>query len=273
MDQIHCGYRSRDVIRGFSARCSGKEIVGILGPNGSGKTTLLLAVSGLITPRSGTICVAGRNVATQSPRWLAAHIATVPQRIEFSFGFRCLSVVLMGRYPHLDHWGGYSEHDRTVALQAMEELGIVHLAHRPIQEVSGGEAQLVIIARALAQQTPIILMDEATASLDAARRIQVFDLIAAKNGQGATVVCVMHDLNLAALYCHRLIFLKEGKTYAEGRTEDVFADDILSEVYETEIKITRHPVTAAPQAHFVPGFGHGRGVPALACSGLRGRPD
>jgi len=158
----------------------------------------------------------------------------------------------MGRYPHLDNWGGYSPRDLDVAVSALEETKIAHLAQRYIGEVSGGEAQMVMVARALAQETEILLLDEATSNLDVARKVQVFDLLAEKNRQGATLLCVMHDLNLAALYCMRLIFLKNGAVAADGRTEDVFNDRTLSEIYETEIRVSAHPVTGSPQAHFVP---------------------
>jgi cobalamin transport system ATP-binding protein len=123
-----------------------------------------------------------------------------------------------------------------------------------------------------AQQTEILLLDEATSNLDVARKIQVFDLLAAKNLRGSTVLCVMHDLNLAALYCRRLIFLKNGRVAADGKTEDVFNDRNLSEIYETEIKVSRHPVTGSPQAHFVPSHNSGNGgshVLSRSGSGVR----
>ncbi|MBI4963280.1 MAG: ABC transporter ATP-binding protein [Desulfomonile tiedjei] len=252
---LHCGYGSTEVLKGISLKVPAGEMAGLLGPNGSGKTTLLLALTGVLPIRSGSIRVEGVDISRQDSRWKARLMASVPQRSEFAFPFKCLSVVLMGRYPHLDSWGGYSPKDLEVAVSALEETKISHLAQRYIGEVSGGEAQMVMVARALAQETEILLLDEATSNLDVARKVQVFDLLAEKNRQGGTMLCVMHDLNLAALYCRRLIFLKSGRVAADGKTEDVFNDRNLSEIYETEIRVSRHPITGSPQAHFVPNQG------------------
>jgi iron complex transport system ATP-binding protein len=253
-----CGYGNRDVLNGITLRIESGEMTGILGPNGSGKTTLLLTLAGVIPIRSGSIHVAGFDIREQRALWIAQQVASVPQRQEVSFAFPCLSLVLMGRYPYLSGWGGYSARDMEIALQAMEETRTAHLARRSVKEVSGGEAQMVTIARALAQDTEILLLDEATSNLDVARKIEVFDLLRERNRSGATLLCVLHDLNLAALYCKRLIFLKDGKVALDGPTAEIFNDGNLSEIYETEIRVSQHPVTGNPQAHFVP---RGDGLP------------
>ena len=147
------------------------------------------------------------------------------------------------------------------ALDAMEQTETLHLAQRMITEVSGGEGQRVIIARALAQKSEILLLDEATSSLDVAKKIQVFDLLKDKNREGTTVLCAMHDLNLAALYCRRLIFLKHGTIVLDGPTEETFRERELSEIYDADIRISAHPVTGSPQAHFVPGRADRCGAP------------
>jgi len=266
VESLRCGYGSRDVIQGISLKVNPGEMTGILGPNGSGKTTLVLALAGVIPVREGSIRVAGEDIGIKGARWTARQVASVPQRSEISFPFKCLSLVLMGRYPYLNGWGSYSKKDVDAALEAMESTETTYLAHRKVREISGGEAQMVTIARALAQQTGILLLDEATSSLDVAHKIRIFDVLQEKNRQGATVLCVMHDLNLAALYCNRLIFLKKGVVALDGKTEDVFTDENLSQIYETEIRVVRHPVTGAPQAHFVPGAnGH------ICCGSLRQR--
>ncbi len=159
----------------------------------------------------------------------------------------------MGRYPHLQGWGDYSRQDLDLALAAMEQTGILHLATRLLPEVSGGEAQMVMIARALAQEAPILLLDEATSALDAAHKIQIFDLLKEKNRQGLTLLGVMHDINLAALYCQRLVFLKNGQIMADGPKAATFTADFLSELYETEIQVGRHPITGDPAGLFCPG--------------------
>lgn len=252
VQNIFAGYHGHDVLKGVSFRITPQEMLGILGPNGSGKTTLIMALTGVMPLRSGEILLDGKTLNTFSNRQIAKRLACVPQKSEISFHFTNMSVVLMGRYPYLDPWLGYSKQDREVATHAMKQTNVLELANRSIKEVSGGEAQLVTIARALAQRTEILTLDEATSNLDAARKIQVFDLLAKKNKEGSTIICVLHDLNLAALYCKRLIFLKYGKIILDGPTEDVFKDKFLSDIYETDIRVSQHPVTGAPQAHFVP---------------------
>jgi iron complex transport system ATP-binding protein len=253
IDSLHCGYGDREVLKGIDLRLDAGEMTGILGPNGGGKSTLLLAIAGVIPVRSGSIRLGGKEIARTEARWKARRMASVPQRSTYLFPFRCLSVVLMGRYPYLRSWGDYSRRDMGVALEVMDQTDILPLAQRRITEVSGGESQMVIIARALAQEAEVLLLDEATSSLDVARKIQVFDLLREKNRQGMTLLCVMHDLNLAALYGRRLVFLKEGKVVLDGPTSEVFNDYNLSRIYEADIRVSRHPVTGVPQAHFVPG--------------------
>lgn len=250
---LSCGYGKREVLKGIDLQLKEGELAGILGPNGSGKSTLILALSGVLSYRSGSITVAGEEISRATARWRAKQMASVPQKSELTFPFKCLSVVLMGRYPYLSRWGGYSEEDMKKALDAMEQTDTIQFAQRMITEVSGGEAQRVVIARALAQETSILLLDEATSSLDVAKKIQVFDLLKRKNLQGTTLLCAMHDLNLAALYCKRLIFLKDGRIVLDGSTHETFNDRNLSEIYETDVRVSTHPTTGSPQAHFVPG--------------------
>jgi iron complex transport system ATP-binding protein len=250
---LRCGYGKREVLKGIDLHLHAGEMTGILGPNGSGKSTLLLAIAGVMPIWSGSVRLLGQDVQDKGSRWRARRMASVPQRTTVTFPFRCLSLVLMGRYPYLTGWGGYSQQDMDVALRVMERTDTLHLAQRRINEVSGGESQLVIISRALAQETDILLLDEAASSLDAARKIQVFDLLREKNRQGTTLLCVMHDLNLAALYCRRLVFLKDGKVALDGPTTEIFNDENLSQIYETDIRVSRHPIDGIPQAHFVPG--------------------
>jgi iron complex transport system ATP-binding protein len=253
---LFCGYGKTEVLKGVNLHLKPGEFAGILGPNGSGKSTLLFALAGVLPYSSGSILVNGEEIAGTTARFRARLMASVPQRSEISFPFKCLSIVLMGRYPFLSRFGGYSPQDMDSALSSMEQTETIHLAQRMITEVSGGEAQRVIIARALAQETGILLLDEATSNLDVAKKIQVFDLLRRKNAKGVTLLCAMHDLNLAALYCKRLIFLKSGKIVLDGPTNETFNNENLSKIYETDIRVSQHPVTGSPQAHFVPGLDH-----------------
>jgi len=248
-------YGQTVVLHGLNFHAAEGELIGLLGPNGSGKTTLLHCLSRVVPYNAGKVVVSGRDLAAYSARKLARVEASVPQRLEISFPFKCIEVVLMGRYPYQREFGTNNEDDLSKAMEAMRLTDTLDLAQRRINEVSGGEAQRVIIARALAQETAIILLDEATANLDVSHKIQMFDLFSEMNQRGRTFICAMHDLNLAALYCQRLIFLKDGQICIDGPTLETFTGENLSKVYQTEVKITEHPDTGAPQAMFVPGKG------------------
>lgn len=246
-------YGERQVLQHLDFHLGRGELVGLLGPNGSGKSTLLLTLGGVLTPRAGRVELAGEELSSFSARRLARVVASVPQRLGFSFPFTCVEVVLMGRYPHQQGWGGLRSQDLEKITEVMRLTETLHLAHRPITETSGGESQRVVIARALAQDSQVLLMDEATASLDAAHKIKIFDLLREKKHQQVTVLCAMHDLNLAALYCRRLIFLKDGRIVLDGPTRETFTEENLAAVYDTAVRVIRHPDTGAPQAIFVPG--------------------
>ena len=248
-------YGQTVVLHGLNFHAAEGELIGLLGPNGSGKTTLLHCLSRVVPFNAGKVVVSGRDLAAYSARELARVEASVPQRLEISFPFKCIEVVLMGRYPYQREFGTNSEDDLSKAMEAMRLTDTLDLAQRRINEVSGGEAQRVIIARALAQETAIMLLDEATANLDVSHKIQMFDLFSEMNQRGRTFICAMHDLNLAALYCQRLIFLKDGQISIDGPTLETFTGENLSKVYQTEVKIIEHPDAAAPQAMFVPGKG------------------
>ncbi|MBU2550891.1 MAG: ABC transporter ATP-binding protein [Proteobacteria bacterium] len=250
---VSCGYGRRQVLQGIDLDFANGEMVGVLGPNGSGKTTLLLAMSGVLPLKTGQIEIGGASLSNMSPKAQARRMASVPQRIERAFDLRVLSVVLMGRYPYISFLGGYQDRDRRIALEAMKDTGTVDFRDRLTGQLSGGEFQRVIIARALAQQTDVLLLDEATSGLDIARKVEIYDLLLEKNRGGETVVSAIHDLNLAALYCRRLVFLKQGRIVLDGPAEDVFTEENLAEVYGARIKVAPHPETGAPQAFLVPG--------------------
>lgn len=229
------------------------ELTGLLGPNGSGKTTLLSILAGALPGDTAAVTLAGRPMASLDALELARTVAWVPQHSSIPPGFSALEVVLMGRYPHQDRWSGESPTDHRLALEALEATAALPLARRPFGQLSGGEQRRVLIARALAQQPRVLILDEAAASLDPARTREIFDLLARLAGQGLTVLSAMHDLNLAALYCRRLILLKHGRVLAQGPTARVFDPRLLMDVYETELVLAPHPRTGAPQAHLVPG--------------------
>lgn len=247
------GYGGHAVLSDIDLTIAAGEMVGLLGPNGSGKTTLLLTLTGVLPPLGGRVRLGGQDLAALSARRLAQHVAAVPQRLAMVPELTVRSLVLMGRYPYLSFLGGYGPQDWRVAESAMAATGVSTLADRPCGALSGGELQRVCIARALAQGTDVLLLDEASANLDMARKVELHDLLAARNAAGTTVLAALHDLNLAALTCRRLIFLKHGRIEADGPVETVFTQSILSRIYETDIVVFPHPRTGTPQALAVPG--------------------
>jgi iron complex transport system ATP-binding protein len=253
VEALDLGYEDRLVLSGLNFQVKQGEFVGILGPNGSGKSTLLHALSGLLRPLHGRIDVKSEALGGLSSRLRAQTLAVVPQTTEVRFPFSCLEIVLMGRYPHRRRLGTLTDADLVRALKSMRRTTTTHLKERTITEISGGECQRVVIARALAQTPELLLLDEATSSLDVRKKLEIFEILKFFNEtQGLTVLCAMHDLNLAALYCRRLMFIKESRIAVDGPTDQVFTPEILTRVYETPMEVVRHPVHQRPYAVMLP---------------------
>jgi iron complex transport system ATP-binding protein len=265
---LRAGYGERDVLGGIDLAVARGEMVGLLGPNGAGKTTLLLTITGVLPPTGGSVRLGGRDLDRLPARDRAKLVAAVPQRAESAAELTVRALVLMGRYPYLSFLGGYGEDDEAAAQAAMEAVGLAGLGRRHLGELSGGEFQRALTARALAQAADVLVLDEASANLDIARKMELYALLAARNAAGTTIVAALHDINLAALYCRRLVFLKDGRIEADGPVADVFTQQTLSRIYETDILVLPHPRTGTPQALAVPAAGDsGHGL-----SG-HGRPD
>ena len=231
----------------LSLRLAPGEMAGIIGPNGSGKTTLLRILGGLLGPDRGEVSLAGRPVRAWRPRERARLLALVPQESQILFNFSVLEVVLMGRSPHLGLLGLERPRDFAAARDALHEMDLEGLEDRPLRGLSSGERQRALIARALAQQPSLILLDEPTAFLDLKHRLQIHEILGRLNGRdGLTVVSVSHDLNLAALYFSRLILLHRGRIAADGPPAEVLTAERVRQVYETEARIERDPETGAP---------------------------
>jgi len=251
--EVDFSYYDGLVIKSVSLGLKKRDIVGLIGPNGSGKTTLLRILSGFLPPKSGRVCLSGRDLGEMSRRDIARLIAVVPQELEMLFSFSVWEMVMMGRTPHARRLLGAGRHDREVVERVMERVGIQYLAQRPFQELSGGERQKVIVAMALAQEPDILLLDEPTVHLDINHQVEVLELLRRLNGEsGLTVLATMHDLNLAALYFDKLVLLNEGEIVSHGTPEEVLQEAHIRQVFEASVEIQKHPTLGVPHMVILP---------------------
>lgn len=220
------------------------EFVGLVGPNGAGKTTLLRSILGATTPETGTVSLDGDPVDALSARERSRRVAAVPQRTAIAFEFTVREVVEMGRYPHTPRLGRDPTPDHVDA--AMARTNVAHLADRSIDAVSGGERQRVLLARALAQDAPGLLLDEPTASLDINHQIRTLSLVADLAADGHTVLAAIHDLNLAARYCDRLLLMADGELTARGSPPAVLTGDAVQSAFDTRAVVRSDPLTGSP---------------------------
>ncbi len=248
-----CRYGAISALDGVTCTVEPGACVGIVGPNGSGKTTLLQTINGLLQPAGGTVYLDGRDVTSLNSRSIAREVAAVPQEGRAGVGFTVYEMVLMGRIPHLGRWERERDEDYRIVKASMEQTRTWVLGSRPFDALSGGERQRVIIARALAQQPRLLLLDEPTLHLDLSSQIETMDLLQELNAGGLTIIAVLHDLNLAALYCPRMIMLNEGRIVATGTPEDVLTEATIRAVYGLEVSIQPHPFVRAPTLVLKPG--------------------
>lgn len=247
-------YENTDVLKSLSFQIHKGDFFIILGPNGSGKTTLLKLFAGILKSAKGRIRLLDRPLETYSLKSLARNIAFVSQSAPVDFPFSVSEVVRMGRAPHLGMLALPQEKDLAIAHQAMTITGIDHLADRKIHQLSGGECQRVFIARAICQETGMILLDEPTASLDLAHQIRIMDLlINLKEKKDITVVMVSHDVNLAAMYGLHLLLLEAGRIISHGTPEDVLTIENLDTAYGCQLLVDESPLGNFPRVTPVPG--------------------
>lgn len=225
----------------------------IIGPNGSGKTTLMKVMAGLLKSQVDELEILNRPMDHYSRKALAQTIAFVPQMIPVDFPFTVTEIVLMGRSPYLGMLGLEQEKDLRIATQALSFTGVEHLAHRKLDQLSGGEQQRVFVAKAICQEPEIILLDEPTASLDLAHQVRLMDLMEKlKNERGITVVMVSHDVNLAAMYGDRLLLLNKGEMVRLGNPGEVLTFQTLEQVYGCTLLVDESPLGKTPRVTPVP---------------------
>lgn len=244
---ISAGYGSRLILRDVDLGVDGGEVLALVGPNGAGKSTLIRVISGVVAACAGQARLGELDLLRLSPAQRARRVAVVPQMIHLPEAFTVGEIVLMGRTPHLPLWAGEGRRDCEIAWRAMCQVHIEELSERRIDELSGGEQQRVVLARALAQEPQVLLLDEPTAHLDLRFQVGVLELVRAIAAESnLAVLMTLHDLNQAALYADRVAVLEAGQIVADGSASEVFTSDLLSRVYGVHVSVSTHPLRDVP---------------------------
>lgn len=254
VDTVSFRYRSTiPTLRDISFSVTRGEFLSFVGPNGSGKTTLLKLLDRIFPPDEGRIMLEGMPLEEYSRTELAKRVGFVPQDTTMVFPFTVMEIVLMGRAPHARGTLFESEHDRAIAVEALRLMDALHFADQPVTTLSGGEQQRVLIARALAQEPDILLLDEPNAHLDIAHQMDVFTIIRTLNRErGITVVSVSHDLNLAATFSDRIGMLVCGSLAALGSPTEVLTEENIASVFRTKVVVDANPAGRTPRVTLVP---------------------
>ncbi len=254
IENVSGGYGAADVVRNVSLSVPEGSILGLIGPNGSGKTTLLRLAGKALKPRAGRVRFRGRDISAVPLREFCREVAFVPQDIEVNFSFTVMELVLMGRIPHLRRLRSETALDVRIAEEALEETDSIHLREKMADELSAGERQRVVIARALAQQPRLLFLDEPTAHLDIGHQVQALDLLRRLNRErGLAIVMIQHDLNLAGAYCGRIALMNSGVLFKCGTPEEVLTKSNIESVYGTPVLVGENPSTKTPSVLLVPG--------------------
>lgn len=244
---LTCAYGDRLVLSELTLAARSGEVLALLGPNGSGKTTLLRSLARLLRPRAGTVLIEGRDVWTLRPHETARQVALAPQTERRDWPLTVEQAVQLGRAPHRGWILPYTSDDIRVVEQALENTGLVELRERPITELSGGEWRRMVLARALAQQAQILLLDEPTAGLDLKYQVEMLRLVRGlAKKKNLTVVITLHDLNYASVYGDRLALLHNHALVAIGSPAEILTESRITAAYNVPVTVTRHPVYGTP---------------------------
>jgi iron complex transport system ATP-binding protein len=247
---ISAGYGEKPIFHDIHLSLESGEFLGLIGPNGAGKSTLLRALTGVLPLQHGEILLQGKDQHTLNSRERARMISFVPQSEPTLFEFTVRDVTMMGRHPWREGMRGYSQRDFDAAVRAMSDADILHLADRSVTELSGGEHRRVLLARALAQQAPAMVMDEPTAHLDLTHQAEILQIVRERvTRQNAGALAALHDLNLAAEYCDRLALLAEGRMLAIGTPAEIMQPDLLLKAYGAHLHVGINPTSGRPFIH------------------------
>jgi ABC-type cobalamin/Fe3+-siderophores transport system ATPase subunit len=248
---VSFAYGEQPVLQNVSLSLVPGRFYGIVGPNGCGKTTLLDLLTRHQRPGAGVVRYRGKNLVRYSKKALAREVALVPQNYYINFPFTAGEVVMMGRYPHIPRFSGPSAEDVRMVHEIMARTDTEAFAGRFVTELSGGERQRVIFARALAQDTPVLILDEATSNLDIRHALSLLGLTAGRVAdEGRTVIAVFQDINLAAAYCGEIVFMRDGRIAAQGPTDEVLRPETIRAVFGVEAKIYYEPYAGCRQVVF-----------------------
>lgn len=252
IEGLYFKYNNINILEDIHLEFNSGDFVGILGPNGCGKTTLLNNINRWLKPSKGSIYLDDMDLTRMSPKKLARHVATVTQDVTMDINFSVLEVVLMGRNPYLKNFEVETEKDVEIAKAAMEFADIWHLRDKPVNQLSGGERQRVLIARALTQQPRILLLDEPTSHLDINYQWEILELLKKMVAEKKLIVIiVMHDLNLASMFCDKIILLKDHKIYKMGYTRDVLTEQNIKDLFNINVRVSLHKETQRPMISFL----------------------
>ncbi len=240
---LYAGYERQVILEDVSFGVEAGEMVGLIGPNGAGKSTLLKTLRGILAPLSGEIALMGRPIGELSAKEFAKNAAYLRQHLEMTFDYSAREVVLSGRYPYLSWWRQERADDLAIAEACMAYTGVADMAEKPLQAMSGGQRQRVLLAKVLAQQTPVLFLDEPATGLDIIYQEEIFRFCRELCAAGKTVVLVAHELSLAARFCSRLLLIGRGKLLADGLPREVLTADLLTHAYGAPVKVVENPLT------------------------------
>ncbi len=251
-DAVYAGYNGRVILENVSFSVGEGEIVGLIGPNGAGKSTLLKTLRGILPMLSGSAALMGDDINTLDAKEFARRAAYLQQRVEMTFDYTARDIVLAGRYPYLSWWSQERENDLAIAEACMAYTGVSELADNPLHAMSGGQRQRVLLAKVLAQQTPVLFLDEPATGLDIIYQEEIFRFCRELSAAGKTVLLVAHELSLAARFCSRLLLIGRGTLLADGVPKDVLTDALLSQAYGAPVRVVENPLTRHAEVYTEP---------------------
>jgi len=254
LEKVSAGYLHQEVIQAVDLKFEAGEFCAILGPNGAGKSTLLKTIPGYLNRWSGEISIMHTTLDRWKHKELAKKISLIPQDFQLQFDFTVTDLVMMGRFPYTGSLQNYSQKDKFKVNEVLELLDLHKYANKMFSQLSGGEKQRVSIARALVQETDVILMDESFSHLDINHQIEIMNIITGINRRlGKLIILVSHNINLAAEYCDRIIFLKEGRIIKDGKPQEIINQANLQEIYGMKLEIVMNPLSRKPYLLY-PGY-------------------